>query len=295
MSVLRVGVALACHNRREKTRACLEALFLAADRIRESAALEIIITDDASTDGTAAMLREQFPRVEVIAGSGELFWAGGMRLAFGRLLERGLDHYLWLNDDTVLFPDALETLLATHRAMVATTGRAGVVVGSTCDDSGRVTYGGLRRRAGRLGALGFERIAPATQSQPCDTHNGNVVLVSAQAAACLGNLDAGFTHGMADMDYGLRAVAAGVPVFVAPGFAGRCIIDHTVEGSYKDPSLPLARRWRLLTSPKGLPVDAWWLMCRRHAGVFWPIHFAWPYVSTLLARPTRRGTGARGA
>lgn len=295
MNRLRIGVAIACHNRREKTRACLEALNEAAAQVGSRAVLHIVVTDDASTDGTAAMIRERFPDIEVIEGTGQLFWAGGMRLAYGRLLERGFDQYLWLNDDTLLFPDALETLLATDRAMLEGTGRTGIVVGSTCDDSGKVTYGGLRRRSGRLGALGFERVIPAARPQPCDTHNGNVVLVSAQAAAGLGNLDAGFRHGMADMDYGLRAVEDGVPVWVAPGFAGRCIIDHTVAGSFKDKSLPLARRWRLLTSPKGLPFAAWWLMCRRHAGVLWPIHFAWPYVSTMLARPAKRDPDARNA
>lgn len=282
MNQLRIGVALACHNRREKTRVCLDALLEAAARVRETAGLQIVITDDASTDGTAAMIRERFPSVEIIEGSGKLFWAGGMRLAYGRLLERGLDHYLWLNDDTVLFPEALETLLSTHRAIVDAIGRAGIIVGSTCDEVRNVSYGGLRRRTGKLGALSFERVAPEARALRCDTHNGNVVLVSAQAAACLGNLDAAFRHGMADMDYGLRARAAGVPVWVAPGYAGQCIIDHTLAGSFKDKSLPLALRWRLLNSPKGLPFAAWLLMCRRHAGVLWPIHFAWPYVSTML-------------
>lgn len=293
MNLLRIGVALACHNRREKTRACLEALHDAATRVRASAVLQIVITDDASTDGTAAMIRECFPSVEIIEGSGQLFWAGGMRLAYGRLLERGLDHYLWLNDDTVLFPEALETLLSTSRSMVDATGRAGIIVGSTCDGAGNVSYGGLRRRTGKLGALSFERIVPGAQALTCDTHNGNVVLVSAQAAAYLGNLDAGFRHGMADMDYGLRAQAAGVPVWVAPGFAGRCNIDHVLAGSFKDKSLPIAVRWRLLNSPKGLPFSAWLLMCRRHAGVLWPIHFAWPYLSAILPGATQLQPEAR--
>ena len=282
MNLLRIGVALASHNRREKTRACLEALHEAAARVRASAVLQVVITDDASTDGTAAMIRECFPSVEIIEGCGQLYWAGGMRLAYGRLLERRLDHYLWLNDDTVLFPEALETLLSTSRSMVDATGRAGIIVGSTCDHAGNVSYGGLRRRTGKLVALSFERITPGAQPLACDTHNGNVVLVSAQAAAGLGNLDAAFRHGMADIDYGLRANAAGAPVWVAPGFAGRCIRDHTLAGSFKDKSLPLAHRWRLMQSPKGLPFASWLRLCRRHAGVLWPIHFVWPYVSTIL-------------
>lgn len=280
---LRIAALLTCYNRCAKTEAALSALRAAAGGVAGTAQLSVIVTDDGSTDGTSEMLRSRFPEVEVLSGDGQLFWAGGMRRAFGRALERGFDHYLWLNDDTNLFPDCFERLLATHDAMVRTTGSAGIVAGSTCDDQGRITYGGLRRRKGRLGALKFDRIEPATHPMACDTHNGNCVLVSAQAATALGNLDAAFRHGMADMDYGLRARAAGIPAWVTPGFAGRCHHDHPIAGSFADATLPLARRWKMLTSPKGLPPRSWIVMCRRHAGILWPLHFAWPYVRTVLS------------
>lgn len=280
---VRIGVALACFNRREKTRNCLAALYTAAAPLRSIATLDVVVSDDRSTDGTVSMLAEQFPDVEVIHGSGQLFWAGGMRAAFGRLLARNLDQYLWLNDDAILFPDALEGLLTTQNQIQKVTGSAGIVVGSTCDDKGQTSYGGLRRRKGRLGALSFERMVPNGEAQQCDTHNGNVVLISKRAATALGNLDAGFRHAMADMDYGLRARAAGIPVWVMPGYAGRCDMDHPIAGSFRDNTLPLSDRWRTLTSPKGLPFDSWLLMCKRHAGAMWPLHFTWPYARTVVS------------
>jgi GT2 family glycosyltransferase len=280
---VRVTAVLTCHNRREKTRAALSSLQAAAASLGEGLRLRVIVTDDGSADGTAEMLQSCFPDVEVLQGDGQLFWAGGMRRAFGRALEHGFDHCLWLNDDTELFVDALAGLLRTHEAIVRATGRPGIVVGTTCDARGRVTYGGLRRRGCWLGVLKFDRIEPAATPLPCDTLNGNCVLVSSEAAVTLGNLDTAFRHGMADFDYGLRAHASGIAVWTMPGFAGRCEHDHAAAGSFRDPTLSLARRWKLLVSPKGVPPRGWAVLCWRHAGPLWPLHFVWPFVRTVLS------------
>lgn len=283
MNKLRIGVALTCHNRRDKTLRSLECLYHAAGGLVNTVEMHVVVTDDGSTDGTARALHDTFPDVEVIAGNGDLYWAGGMRLALSRLYALDLDHYLWLNDDTDLLPDALARLVSTHASLQQATGRQGIVVGTTRDDCGRVTYGGWARRPRSWGALRFRRVVADTTPLPCEAINGNVVLVSAGAAAILGNLGMPFRHAMADTDYGLRALAAGVPVWVMPGTAGLCSHDHTVEGSFRDVNLPLSRRWRLLTSPKGLPVESWGAICRRHCGILWPLHFAWPYVRTVCS------------
>ncbi len=107
----RLGALLACHNRRTSTLACLAALF--AQKGTDDVDLQVILLDDGSTDGTAEAVRGRFPAVEVLHGDGELFWGGGMRRAFAVGLARSLDAYLWLNDDTLLDPGALASLLET--------------------------------------------------------------------------------------------------------------------------------------------------------------------------------------
>lgn len=283
MERTRIGVAIACFNRRDKTEACLRALFAAADRVHDTVQLTVVLTDDASSDGTPGMVASCFPAVEILHGSGSLYWAGGMRLALAQLYMQHLDSYLWLNDDTILEADSLQVLLATQRQLRQSTGRDGIIVGSTRGASGALSYGGLRRKPYRFGALSFERMAPGNAPLPCDTHNGNVVLVSADAASRLGNLDPIFQHGMADIDYGLRAKSAGVPVWLMPGYAGTCDFDRQVAGSFLDPALPLRRRWQLISSPKGLPYAPWSVLCRRHAGRLWALHFSWPYTRTILS------------
>jgi len=73
---------------------------------------EIVVVDNASTDGTAAMLAERYPQVTVLRMSGNLGQAGGWAagLSYAALQKR----YDWLwtfDNDSVPRADTLETLL----------------------------------------------------------------------------------------------------------------------------------------------------------------------------------------
>ena len=84
---MRVVAILTCHNRREKTLACLRSYFDQA--LRFPANLEVVLVDDGSSDGTAEAVRALgASSVEIVAGSGDLYWAAGMALAEERALER---------------------------------------------------------------------------------------------------------------------------------------------------------------------------------------------------------------
>lgn len=107
-----MAVLLSCFNRREKTLACLKALF--GQNRPSGCSLEVFLTDDASTDGTVEAVRNLFPAARVLAGTGSLYWNGGMRLSFEEALKGDYDYYLWLNDDTLLDPGALTAMLHTH-------------------------------------------------------------------------------------------------------------------------------------------------------------------------------------
>ena len=125
-----IAVLMTCFNRREQTLRCLDLLFAQTElpRVR----LEVFLVDDGSRDGTADAVRARFRSVHVIAGSGNLYWNGGMRVAFAEAMKRGFDLYLWLNDDTLLFPTALESMLAVHRQL-CTQNIDAILTGSTCD------------------------------------------------------------------------------------------------------------------------------------------------------------------
>jgi len=277
-----IAALLTCHNRREKTLECLESLF--SQSIPPGGQLTVYLTDDGSRDGTSDAVRERFPKVRLLSGDGSLYWNGGMRLAFGEALKSKYDYYLWLNDDTLLDSGALETLLCTHAELSTRAEADAIVVGSTRSPvDGLPTYGGVVRPSWWRRTR-FSLVAPGEEPAECETMNGNCVLIPHTVAAEAGNLDEAFAHGMGDFDYGLRARACGFEVWIMPGIAGVCS-KNPLLGTFYDGSLSLRDRWKHMHSSKGLPPADWRVFCRRHAGLFWPLFFLWPYVRRLLLPP----------
>jgi hypothetical protein len=213
-----------------------------------------------------------------------------MRAALQRAFDDGHDAYLWLNDDTVLDPDALEVLLSTSAALARRGVRRAIVVGSTRDpQSGRVTYGGRERPSPRLRRLHFAVAPPGAEARPVETMNGNVVLVPSEVAERVGNLDAGFVHAFGDEDYGLRAWRAGCSVWLAPGTVGTCPRDVPAPPGRRPLRQELAAL-RHLTG--GLHPPSWRRFARRYGGPAWPVYYASPYlrrtVAVLTAHVRRR-------
>lgn len=199
----RIAVLLTCHNRREITLKCLESFFHQV--LPKNTIFTVYLLDDGSTDGTGDAVRQQFSSVNVIEGSGNLYWCGGMRAAWNVAMKLDFDFYLWLNDDTILLSDALATLLGAVNAVKEKSNKCNaIIVGSTCNAAtGAHTYGGCIQV--RKKGFDFKPIAPSGSLEPCDTFNGNCVLVSRAAFRELGNISPEFTHAIGDTDYGLRA------------------------------------------------------------------------------------------
>jgi GT2 family glycosyltransferase len=266
-----LAVLLTCHNRRDKTLACLEAL------LPQNDSLQVYLVDDGSTDGTGAAVQTHYPQVKVIPGNGNLFWNGGMSLAFATAMQSNYDYYLWLNDDTLLYPDAISRLLETAQQH----DRA-IVVGAVQDpQSGILSYGGYRRAQG-WHPLKFELVPPQDTAQPCLTFNGNCVLVPRSAVEAIGNLDPSFTHSTGDLDYGLRFQQQGGSVWLAPGFLGNCEYNPLRHQAWEAAGLSLRERWHKINQPRGLPMREWQVFARRHAGVFWRLYWLLPYVRLVL-------------
>lgn len=271
-----LAVLLTCHNRKDKTLSCLKSLSEQVDR--EDGPVQVYLVDDASTDGTAEAVTRQFGDVHLLQGDGTLFWNGGMRKAFQTASEKGYDYYLWLNDDTELLGDALDRLLSIAREYPGA-----IIVGSTLDlKQEKHTYGGVLLGPG-MSRLRFSQIVPHTDSVlPCDTFNGNCVLIPREVFNVIGNLSTDFTHGMGDFDYGLRAKQAGFESLVAPGYYGLC--DPNQPPRCFDQRQSLFSRLKILHSPKGLPPAEWMRFTRRHAPFVWPFYILMLYFRVIFPR-----------
>ena len=270
-----IAVLMTCHNRCDTTLACLQALY------QQDAIFDVFLVDDGSSDGTSDAVKTNYPAVKIFEGDGNLFWVGGMRLAFSEALKDGYDYYLWLNDDTILDSNALPNLLNTHQCLVKGGHLNSIVVGSVRDPlTGKLTYGG-RARSSRRWDRKLEPVEPGLEPIECDTMQGNCVLIPHSVAEKVGNIDAAFIHNLGDLDYGLRACKLGCSVWVAPGYAGSCS-QNSVRGSWADTNLTLSKRLKRAFEIKGFPPQAWAVFLKRHSGSFWYIHWLRPYLRAVI-------------
>lgn len=276
----RIAAILACHNRKELTLLSLQALY--EQHCTEPVSIKAYLLDDGSTDGTTEAVKAAYPQTEILGGDGSLFWNEGMRRAFEAAMHEGADYYLWLNDDTRLFSDTVQKLIDTHASLESQGAGFSIIVGSVQDpESSKLTYGGMKREPG-WHPFHFTLLEPATSPQQCDVMHGNCVLIPNEVAQRVGNMDAGYSHAIGDIDYALKAGSHGASIWVAPGFAGTCS-TNPVEGSWLDTTLPLKQRWKQMRGPKGLPPSDWMLFSRKHAGWLWPVYGSMPYVRLVVS------------
>jgi GT2 family glycosyltransferase len=123
-----------------------------------------------------------------------------------------------------------------------------------------------------LRPMRFDRVSPTGLPEPCDTMNGNVVLVPVEVDDVIGAFDTSLAHAMADIDIGLKARAAGFEVWQAGCSVGTCATGVVPKAA------TFWSRTRQLLAPKGLPPAAWLRLTRRHAGALWPACFMSPYL-----------------
>jgi GT2 family glycosyltransferase len=288
MTDTRIAAVMAVHNRKDLTLVCLDSL---QTQHVPGTTLDVFVLDDASTDGTADAVVQRHPRVRVIRGDGQHYWNGGMRRAFGEAMVGDYDYYLWMNDDTSLDAGALARLLETDRAVRRRNGGPVIVAGTTRHpDTGELTYGG-QVRTSRRRPLGWTLVQPGDEPRPCETMNGNTVLIPRAVVQRVGNIDPAYVQQMGDFDYGLRARAAGCEVWIAPGTVGTCASHPQRRTDVQPLRRELARLW----SVKELAPRPWFVFSRRWAGRFWPIYWLSPYVrrglGLILQRaPVRRST-----
>ena len=104
-----LAIIIVSWNVCELLRRCLQAV--AASLAGSGIAYEILVVDNASADGTPAMLRAEFPLVRLIEPGANLGFAGGNNLALRAVLREGqARHVLLLNPDTEPVGDAIPRL-----------------------------------------------------------------------------------------------------------------------------------------------------------------------------------------
>jgi rhamnopyranosyl-N-acetylglucosaminyl-diphospho-decaprenol beta-1,3/1,4-galactofuranosyltransferase len=112
-----VVAVVVTHDRRDLLTEALTAL-----RTQSRTPDATVVVDNASSDGTARLVRERFPEIDLLALPRNTGGAGGFAAGIARALELGATALWLMDDDTLPEPSALAELLATfgrHRPALA--------------------------------------------------------------------------------------------------------------------------------------------------------------------------------
>lgn len=211
-----LAVVVLSWNGRDLTRDTLRSL--AACRMPEGWRLQTLVVDNASTDDSPRMVRDEFPNVELLALSENRRFAGGNNAGLERVLAAGADAVMLLNNDVVVDPALLEKLLAALAENPAAGAVAPLIYFAPPTD--RIWYAGGRCRPW-LAHSSHRAIRERDHGQFRSVEEtgyltGCCLLATADAWRKVGLLDERYYIYAEDADWCLRARAAGFRLLFVP-------------------------------------------------------------------------------
>lgn len=273
---MRITVIFTCFNRKEKTLNCVERLIEGNEKID----FNFVIVDDGSTDGTGDALKscKYASMLNVLKTEGNCFYSGGMSRGMQYLLdkEEKSEYLLMINDDVEFYDNSIEKLV-----LQSVKKEDAVIVGVTCDDQGKQTYGAIRYKGGF--SVRYDAVLRGEENES-DTFNANCVLIPFDLFEKTGVMDRHYIHSLGDFDYGLSLKKNGAKIYSSDNFVGVCR-RNSIKGTWLDKSLPLKKRLQLKESAKGAPAKQWFYFLKKNFGLSKAVVFTvTPYINLLLGR-----------
>jgi GT2 family glycosyltransferase len=96
-------------NAGEKTVQCIKSI-----RQSDYCNYKIIVVDNNSKDNSLAFIREQYSDITILKSETNLGYAGGNKLALNLAIQDNADLFWILNNDSVVYPDALSKLVSSY-------------------------------------------------------------------------------------------------------------------------------------------------------------------------------------
>ena len=232
-----LSIVIVSWNVREDLRECLQSLLREEGSRLESGEIEIIVVDNASTDGTAEMVNLELPRVKLLVNSQNLGYTKANNIGINH--SRG-KYILLLNPDTIVHQGALQALIDCAESHP----EAGIIGAKLLNPDGSVQRSarsfpdigaGLFRNTflGRLfpnnpfvrryllADFGYDEV------REVDWVSGAAMLVRRDLIERIGGLDERFWAYCEDVDLCWRTWQAGYKVLFCPN----AVITHKVGRS----------------------------------------------------------------
>lgn len=195
-------------NGREHTRKYLSSL-----RKQTYKSLKVVIIDDASTDGTLKMIKNNFPEVHTIKGDGDLWWSGGTNMGAKFAIANKADFVLTLNNDLVVGNDYVEKLIETAKMQ-----KRSLIGSMVCyvDNPSKVWYYGARfGKNGDMDHVSGYKSSFNSSFVSSEWLTGMGVLIPVGVFKKIGYFDRqNFPQYFGDADFSLRAARAGYNLLV---------------------------------------------------------------------------------
>jgi GT2 family glycosyltransferase len=204
----------------------LEACFRSLHQMESgSLAVEFLFVDNASSDGSAAWIREHFPGVQVVENAANLGFCGGNNVG---AREARTEWIAFLNPDMRVSPDWLTELFQVARRDPDVDCIASRIMNW---DGSLVDFGGSAMNFygyGMQQGIGAAPSAASLEERPVLFPCGGAMLIRRDVFLKAGGFDEDYFAFFEDMDLGWRLWVLGYRVV----YAGQAVVFHHHHGSW---------------------------------------------------------------
>ena len=248
---MRLSVVFLSYNTRDLTRQALSSVLAAAEGLE----VEIFVVDNASADGSADMVAEEFPQVKLICNEANVGFSAGNNVALRQVAG---EYALLINTDTIVRRDALRTMVEFLDAHP----EAGACGCKILDPDGTLQLDSRRGFPTPLAAFckmsGLSRLFPKhpliahyhmtyldpEQTVEVEVLSGSCMMVRKSAMDQVGLLDEDYFMYGEDIDWCYRFHQAGWKIYYVPTTA---IIHFRGESGRGTPLKILYRKSRAMS------------------------------------------------
>lgn len=217
-------------NGKENTNECLKSLehidYLNCD---------VIVIDNASTDGSQTFLMENFPQITLIENERNLGFGGGFNVGIREAMKRNADYVLCLNNDVVVDKNILRELVKV--------GEMSTKIGGLCpmeydyNQPNRIICAGGVIRFVRGKVFGHGELDNGQFSEVRETEllSGPAMMLKLNALLNVGLFDTCYFYGPEDKDIALRLIKRGYRLMFVPNAK----LWHKIRGATGGKITPL--------------------------------------------------------